>query len=35
MMEKNLICIPFAYNPGMSSGVNLGGGGKKIRKKYI
>lgn len=32
MMEKNLICIPFAYNPGMSSGVNLGG---KIRKKYI
>lgn len=33
MMEKNLICIPFAYNPGMSSGVNLGG--KKIRKKYI
>ncbi len=34
MMEKNLICIPFAYNPGMSSGVNLGGE-KKIRKKYI
>ncbi len=33
MMEKNLICIPFAYNPGMSSGVNLGGVNKE--KVYL
>ena len=33
MMEKDLICFPFAYNSSMSSGVNLGGVNKK--KVYL
>ena len=31
MNKKNLICIPFAYNDGMNSGVNISGGAKSSK----